>query len=324
MSRSNSEQWRIKEYGVSTREQTWEISYAHSLLRKEFCEQHGYKKDVHSWDTKEASPYKACAYNRSANLCRNHLLSVGLITTTDQPVMKRVLEIATQYAIAPEFELRATTGDYTPRPLSSITAAYTELYSLKERQFLYVYLHQSLYDIRLVTVQKKCTGSFGSSDDTRTYLKLYPKAMVKELIEKLCHAKMTYFLDNRVQLRARIFYDLDLKELDKDHADYESVIKYEKDTPITVEEFERRMRLAQEAVSFYQRAYKECQAKRDRLAAGRAVDVGVDTYRKVVAYFKINAPLYMNEEKDKALTQYAKLVMMDVDLKTIASQWDVA
>jgi len=320
MLRNNSEQWRIKEYGVSTREQTWEISYAHSLLRKEFCEQHGYKRDAYSWDT---SPYEACAYKRSANLCRNHLLSVRLITTTDQPVMKRVLEIATQYAVTPTFELRATTGDYTPRPLSSIMAAYTELHSLKERQFFYMYLHQSLYDIRLVTVQEKRPG-YPASDTVRTYLKLYPKAMVKELIEKLCHAKMTYFLDNRVQLRARIFYDLDLKELDKDHADYESVIKYEKDTPFTVEEFERRMRLAQEAVSFYQKAYKECQAKRDRLAAGRTVDVSVDTYRKVVAYFKINAPLYMNEEKDKALAQYAKLVMMDADLKTIASQWDVA
>jgi hypothetical protein len=324
MSRSNSEQYRIKEYGVSTREQTWEISYAHSLLRKEFCEQYGYKKDAHSWDTKDVSPYKACAYERSANLCRNHLLSVGLITPTNQPVMKRVLEIATQYAVTPTFELRTTTGDYTPRPLSCITAAYTELHSLKERQFLYVYLHQSLYDIRLVAVKEKRSGSFGSSDDTRTYLKLYPKAMVKELIEKLCHAKMTYFLDSRVQLRAKIFYDLDLKEINDENKDYGSIIKYEKDTPITVEEFERRMRMAQEAVSFYQRAYKELLAKRDRLAAGRTVDVSVDTYRKVVAYFKINAPLYMNEEHDTALAQFAKLVMMDADLKTIASQWDVA
>ena len=180
-----------------------------------------------------------------------------------------------------------------------------------------MYLNQSTYDIRLSTVPEDTKGN------TRTYLMLYPKAMVKELIEKLCHAKMTYFLDSRVQLRARIFYDLDLKETTDDNKDYESVTKYRDDTPITVEEFERRMRLAQEAVSFYQRAYKECQAKRDRLAAGRTVDVSVDTYRKVVAYFKINAPLYMNEEEDKALLQFVKLSMMDADLKQIATEWQV-
>lgn len=320
MSRSNPEQRAIKDLEVSTREQTWEINYVHSLLRKKFCEQHGYKEDTYSWYTREVSPYKACAYKRSANLCRNHLLSVGLITTTDQPVMKRVLEIAAHYAITPEFELSVTTGDYTTRPLSNPLAAYTNFSNLKTRSFFYVYLNQSTYDIRLVTVLEKHTSP---SENTRTYLRLYPKAMIKELIEKLCHAKMTYFLDHRVQLRAKIFYDLDLKETTDENKDYESVTKYEEDTPITVEEFERRMRLAQEAVSFYQRAYKECQAKRDRLAAGRAVDVGVDTYRKVVAYFKINAPLYMNEEDDKALLQFVKLFMMDADLKQIATEWQV-
>jgi hypothetical protein len=310
MSRSNSDDSAVKDLGVSTREQTWEINYAHSLLRKKFCEEHEYKEDY----TRDTSPYKACAYPRSANLCRNHLLSVGLITTTDQPVMKRVLEIATQYAVTPKFELEVTIEDYSPRPLSYPEAAYTNLRNVKTRIFFYVYLNQSMYDIRLVTVPE---GS------TRTSLKLFPKAMRKELIEKLCHAKMTFFLGNRIQLRARIFYDLDLKEINDESKDYESVTRYEKDTPITVEEFERRMRLAQEAVSFYQRAYKEYLAKRDRLAAGRAVDVGVDTYRKVLAYFKINAPLYMNEEEDKAIAQFAKLVMMDADLKTIATEWRV-
>jgi len=46
MSRSNSDDFAIKELGVSNREQTWEINYVRSLLRKEFCGQHWYKKQI--------------------------------------------------------------------------------------------------------------------------------------------------------------------------------------------------------------------------------------------------------------------------------------
>jgi hypothetical protein len=81
------------------------------------------------------------------------------------------------------------------------------------------------------------------------------------------------------------------------------------------------MRLAQDAVSFYQRAYEEFEKKRDRLAIGKTVNIDHEAYKKVLAYFRINAPLYMNEEEDKELFHFAKLIMEDADNKRIAYEW---
>jgi hypothetical protein len=312
----------MKDLGVPCREQAWEIHYAHSLLRKELCEKYGYEKEYY---TREVSPYKACVYDRSANLCRNHLLAVGLITPSNQSVMEKVLQVATHYAIAPTFEIKCTKGEYTwnKEPIHSPENAYRDLTQLKKRELLYVYLNKNLYDIHIYSVTKKVTSTRYSSTTERieTTLKAYPKAMVKALIDGLCHEKINHFLNERIQLKAKIFFDLELQGEKDSKEPWEGITKYKKDTPITVEEFERRMSVAQEAVSFYQRAYEEFEKKRDRLAKGKTVQVDQEAYKKVLAYFRINAPLYINEEEDKELLHFAKLIMEDADNKRIAFEW---
>jgi len=318
MSRSNSEQWDMRDLGVPCREQAWEIHYVHSLLRKELCEKYGYEKEYY---TKEVSPYEACVYERSANLCRNHLVATGLVTELNQPVMDKVREVATQYAIAPTFEIKCTKGEYK-EPIHSPENAYRDLTQLKKRELLYVYLNKNLYDIHLHSVTKKVTVSRGNTTDhIETSLNIFPKTMVKELIDALCHEKINYFLNERIQLKAKIFFDLELQPTECAKEPWKNITRYEKDAPITVEEFERRMSIAQDAMSFYQRAYEEFEKKRDRLAKGKTVQVDQEAYKKVLAYFRINAPLYMNEEKDKVLFHFAKLIMEDADNKRIAFEW---
>lgn len=330
MSRNNSEQWDIKDLGVPCREQAWEIHYAHSLLRKELCEKYGYEKEYY---TREVSPYKACVYDRSANLCRNYLLSVGLITPSNQPVMEKVLQVAAQYATEPVFELTCTADGYSLKPLDSPGAAYWDITRFKKRELLYVCLNKNLYSIRIHSRVEKILPYTGNrrrfqsysptteTERTVTALKAYPKAMVKALIDGLCHEKINYFLNERIQLKAKIFFDLELQGDKISKEPWEGITRYEKDTPITVEEFERRMSVAREAVSFYQRAYEEFQVKRDRLATGKAVNIDQEAYKKVLAYFRLNAPLYMNEEEDKELYHFAKLIMEDADNKRIATEW---
>jgi hypothetical protein len=311
----------MRDLGVPCREQAWEIHYVHSLLRKELCEKYGYEKEYY---TREVSPYKACVYDRSANLCRNHLLAVGLITPSNQSVMEKVLQVATHYAIAPTFEIKCTKGEYTwnKEPIYSPEAAYSDLTQLKKREFLYVYLNKNLYDIHIHSVTKKVTVSRGNTiDRIETSLNIFPKTMVKGLIDALCHEKINYFLNERIQLKAKIFFDLDIQNSEEDKEPWEDITQYEKDAPITVEEFERRMGLARDAVSFYQRAYEEFEKKRDRLARGKTVQVDQEAYKKVLAYFRINAPLYMNEEEDKVLFHFAKLIMEDADNKRISFEW---
>jgi len=322
MSRSNSEQWDILDLGVPCREQAWEIHYVHSLLRKELCEKYGYEKEYY---TREVSPYKACAYKRSENLCRNHLLSRGLITPSNQPVREFVLQAATQYAIAPTFEIKCTKGEYTwnKEPVHSPENAYRDLTQLKKRELLYVYLNKNLYDIHIYSVTKKVIPNrySNATERTETSLNIFPRAMIKELIDALCHEKINYFLNERIQLKAKIFFDLELQPTESAEEPWKNITRYEKDTPITVEEFERRMSVARDAMSFYQRAYEEFEKKRDRLAKGKTVQVDQEAYKKVLAYFRINAPLYMNEEEDKVLFHFAKLIMEDADNKRIAFEW---
>ena len=313
----NSEQDDMKKLGVSCREQTWEIHYAYALLMKELCDKHDHKVEYY---IKKVSPYNACAYQRSANLCRNHLLAKGLITGTDQPVMKTVLQTAAQYATAPEYKLKVSSGEYSwnYKPHESPESAYTDLARLGKRELLYVYLNQKLYDIHVHSVTRK--SNYSEDIRTETSLNTYPKAMIKELIDTLCHEKINHFLNERIQLKAKIFYGLEMQKTENDK-DYIEITKYKKNTPITVEEFERRMCLAQDAVSFYQRTYKDLKSKRDRLSSGKTVLVDHEAYKKVIAYFKLNAPLYINEVEDKELLHFAKLIMMGASNKKIAYEW---
>lgn len=333
MSRSNHEQYDTQQLGVPCREQAWEIRYIYALFMKELCEKYGYEREYY---TKEVSPYKACVYDRSADLCRNHLVSKGLVTQTNQPVMETVLQIAAQYAVAPVFEMKCTSGqyDWERKPLTSPDEAYQDLTQLEKRALLYVYLNKALYDIHVHSKietftasgsgrRRRYSYSSSSASTTRTVtsLRLYPKAQRKALIDALCHEKINHFLGQRIQLKAKIFFDLELQGEADSKEPWEGITRYKKDTPITVEEFDRRMRLAQDAVSFYQRAYEEFEKKRGRLAIGKTVNIDHEAYKKVLAYFRINAPLYMNEEEDKELFHFAKLIMEDADNKRIAYEW---
>jgi hypothetical protein len=305
---------------VQTRQQTWEITYACAVLMKILCDKYGYT-GYHRYNT---SPYEACAYARSANLCRGHLLERGLISTNDQPVMSVIHKVSEQYAIAPVFEIKCTTGDYTHAPVNSIVDAYGNLTSLSERELLYVYLNRSQYDI---FVSKKKV-SRGGKEFEETHFNVYPKAQRKALIDTLCHTKINHVLNENIQLKSKIFYDLDLSSFDVDKKEalwcaknvWEDVTRYKSDSPITVEEFERRMSVAQDAIRFYQRAYESTLRLRDRLATGKPVNIGEDAYKKVIAYFKVNAPLHVNDE-DRDTKHFAMLIMENADNKRIANEW---
>jgi len=329
---NDREQNDIKSLGVSCREQTWEIRYAYAVLMKILCDKYGYEREYY---TKEVSPYKACQYDRSANLCREHLLSKGLITQLNQPVMDVVLQTATQYAVAFEFDISCNTSSYRTEPYDCPNEAYEDLTRLENRKLFYVYLNKDKYDIHVYRKTESVSSSVyggrrnryrysSSSAPTErevTELKVFPKNKRKELIDNLCRVKVKRFIEDHIQLRAKIFYDLELRTMNNDSDEWKNVTQFNKDTPITVEEFDKRMHLAQEAVSFFQRTYGELQALRDRLVAGKTINVDQDIYKKTIEYFKINAPLYINEEEDKDLKHFAILTLKGADNKQIANEW---
>jgi tetratricopeptide (TPR) repeat protein len=132
---------------------------------------------------------------------------------------------------------------------------------------------------------------------------------------------MKEFLDDRLQLSSRIFYDLELQNLSNDRTDWSDVTRFRKDTPITAEEMETRMKQAADAVSFYQKALAELTSLRDRIAAGNSVDINKEQYEKAIEHFRENAPIYINEEDDIPVKQLAMLVLKGANEEQIAKEW---
>ena len=208
MSRSNSKQYAIQSLKVSTREQTWEINYAYQVLMSMICKKHGYDDSYHS---KEASPYSACQYQRSQDLCRKHLLLKKLITPENTPVMEMVEQTAVQYAEAPEFNTYGyiTKNSYSsPEPYEVLEDAYQDLTRLSHRELLSVAVNQKEYDIYVFRkIQRDTFSSYGGRRSRRynysptpaqereiVSLKIYPKALRQKLLDNVCMAKMNSFL----------------------------------------------------------------------------------------------------------------------------------
>jgi hypothetical protein len=329
MSKYNAEAHDIRELGVGSREETWVIRYIYAVLLNKICDEYG----MHTYEN--PSPWKACQYERSSNLCHSHLFDLGLINVANEPMMEKVEEIAKLYAKEPEFSLECLTKNsyYHEEPIKHPSDAYENITSLSKRAFLYVHLNRDLYDIHVYTKTIKHEPSYASYGTRRrsrysqpherevTKLAIFPKARRQELISNLCRVKMKKFLEEHVQLSSRIFYDLDLKSISNDRAEIGEITRFSKDTPITVAEMETRMARAVDAVSFYQKALEELTALRDRIAAGDSVNIKNEQYEKAIAHFRENAPIYINEEEDKPLRHLAMLILKGANEEQIAKEW---
>jgi hypothetical protein len=329
MSKYNAETHDIRELCVGSREQTWVIRYIYAVLMNKICDEFGMKT------YENPSPWKACQYDRSANLCQSHLFDLGLCNVANEPLMEKLLETAKLYAKEPEFDLSCIKKEYSYHedPITHPSDAYANITGLGKRQFLYVYLNRDLYDIHVYSKTVKHEPhyfSYGTRRRNRysqpyerdvTKIAIFPKARVQEVISTLCRVKMKEFLDDRLQLSSRIFYDLELQNLSNDRTDWSDVTRFRKDTPITAEEMETRMKQAADAVSFYQKALAELTSLRDRIAAGNSVDINKEQYEKAIEHFRENAPIYINEEDDIPVKQLAMLVLKGANEEQIAKEW---
>jgi hypothetical protein len=217
--RSNSEDWMIKDLGVSTREQTWEINYAHIIFRAEVAMKYRIDNDWY----KTVSPYKACVYKRSENLCRNHLLSVGLITENNVPVMPAIKKIAEQYALEPAFKNKILNpvNSWQGETIRHPSQAYVNYLEMKPREFFHVYCNKNQYDLYLYRAIEKHDhrDRSGFSHFVKVEvvkLKVFPKVAVKALHTELAVAKMDKFLKEHVQFASKAIQDLDLQHLSND------------------------------------------------------------------------------------------------------------
>jgi hypothetical protein len=332
MKRSNAETYEIQELGVSRRAETWAINYTYAHLVREFCEARNYEPNYYRHHD-ATDPSAACAYKRSANLCYDYLQAQRLFDK-DSPIHENLVAVAAQYAIEPQFSIKIKDESYPYKTRTTSYEAYQEVTSLKIREFFYVYLHPELYDIQISTrLVERCgnlsygrRGRYGGSisvprttEEVRD-LKLFPKDMVATLHTNLCHSKMADFLKNNLKISSRIFFDLDIKNLNNDRERFEDITRFSSTKDITIEELDKRIARATEAVSFFDKACEDLRNLRAKISASPALDYKEDSYQKALDFFKENAPLYVNDE-DIETRHLCYLIMEGADTARIATEW---
>jgi len=329
-SKSNQETYEIEELGVGCRQETWEINYAYAHLIKEFCEAHDYEPKYYRYHD-NLDPSKACAYQRSANLCYDYLATRKLFDRdSQQPIHENLVAVATQYAIAHQFDLERYSQISSHRIAATPDEAYIDVTSLKRREFFYVYLHPEIYDIRkfIKIVERGGTTSykrgrtvyFPRTTVEESELKVYQKDMVADLRTTVCHTKMASFLKSNLKLSSRIFFDLEIKSLNNERERFEDITRFSNSEKITVENLDERIIRATEAASFFVKACEDLQNLRMKVAASPDLNFKEESYQKALDYFKENAPLHINDEDDET-RQLCSLLMEGADTARIATEW---
>lgn len=318
MSRStayNAERSAMQSLGVGTREETWVINYARNILRHVLLTEHGFKDGY----SDAPSPYKACQYKRSENLCYNWLVTRGLYDPeTREPVMEKILEVARLYAKAPDF--KADGIKESCKIQNTPYQAYENYAHLDARQIFYVYLHQDEYLIHEYRVTEKLesfNSSYGYTRRRNRYfssapterkiekLIVYPKALYQTLVDNIAHLKIQHLLKEHPQLAARILYGVELNNIFSMDGDWREINRFHGKT-ITRDDLVSKISQAKEAASFFQRASEELQILLDKM--DQAPEIDVNDYDRVIEYFRENGPLYLNEE-EKDIKIVARLIM---------------
>jgi len=321
--RYNAERQAIKDYGVKTREETWRINYADRVVTKGFFEAHKVSSSFIQGNFGEAdenppSPYKACQYGRSADLCRNYLVKSGLVNAGDNtPVEAGILEVAKMYALPPTFEFESeSSGDTFVYP----EQAYRIIQDTKQRERVYLFLHPDEF-IWFVHVYKQKTRRYLCDDRTCTDLTVYPKALLQDLYDNIYLEKMLKFLDRDIRFLAKVNYNLDLTELSESPGNWENVHEYDPlQADSSMERLERVLARSLDAARFYEAVYKDLSGLRARLLSGESIDVRRETFNRAVAFFKDNAPVYLIDKNPQA-RHLAELMLQGADNKRMATEW---